>query len=373
MAARRLAVFLVVALLIAAAAGVYRYFYPLLPKLTLKPLRFDQLSGWDDDAVSAALPAFVKSCSVIVARADIEPFDPVVKTGDFGTVGDWRPLCATAATLSGDAVARAFFEANFVPLLAGNNGTRDGLFTGYYEILLNGSHQREGPYQTPIYRHPPDPKAYSRAEIDDGALKGEGLELLWVDDPVGAYFLQIQGSGIARLADGNTVRLGYDGGNGHPFVSIGRLLVQRAEVPLKDMTMQRLREWIEAHGAAGAALMREDPSFVFFKEIPGDGPYGAEHVVLTPERSLAVDRRFIPLGMPLWLDATERFIPGTIRHLVIAQDTGGAIKGPVRGDFYWGSGDAAGREAGQTNATGQYALLVPRAVAARAVAAAGGN
>jgi membrane-bound lytic murein transglycosylase A len=372
MLARRTAAFLAVALVIVLAAVVYRHYYPLPSKLTLRATRFARLESWDDDHVAAVLPAFLKSCGVIMAREDAAPVDAVTKSSDFGTVGDWRPLCAQAAVLSSDdAAARKFFETSFTPLLAGNNGNSDGLFTGYYEIILNGSRRREGPYQTPIYRRPPDPKAYSRAQIDDGALAGKGLELLWVDDPIGAYFLQIQGSGVVRLTDGKTLRLGYDGGNGHPFVSVGRLLVQRNEVPLKDMTMQTLREWIASHGAAGKALIREDPSFVFFKEIAGDGPYGAERVVLTAERSLAVDRRFIPFGIPIWLDATQRFTTGTIRRLVIAQDTGGAIKGPVRGDFYWGSGDEAGREAGAMNASGHYYLLVPQAVAARTLSVAG--
>lgn len=371
MLARRVSAFLAAALVIALAAALYRHYYPLPPKLTLRAARFSDLDGWDDDAVAAALPAFLKSCAVVTARGDGAPFDSVPKSGDFGTVGDWRPLCAAAAALPGDAVlARQFFENAFTPFLAANNGNPAGLFTGYFEIALNGSRQREGPYQTPLYRRPADPKAYTRAQIDDSALSGRGLELLWVDDPIGAYFLQVQGSGVVRLTDGKTMRVGYDGGNGQRFVSIGRLLVERNEVPLKDMTMQTLREWVASHGAAGKALMREDPSFVFFKEVPGEGPYGSERVVLTARRSLAVDRRFIPLGMPLWLDATERFSTGLIRQLVVAQDTGGAIKGPVRGDLYWGSGDAAGKEAGAMNAQGHYFLLVPNAVAVRALAAA---
>jgi membrane-bound lytic murein transglycosylase A len=365
---RRTAAFFAVALVIGIAAAVYRHYFPLPPKLTLKLRHFDQLDGWSDDDIAAALPAFLKSCSVITTRGDNDPFDRMVKSADFGTVGEWRPLCETAAKAPATrATAAAFFEDNFTPLLAGNNGNSNGLFTGYYEILLNGSRHRGGVFQIPIYRRPPDPKAYTRGQIDDGALKDKGLELLWVDDPIGAYFLQVQGSGQVRLSDGKTVRLGYDGNNGHAFVSIGRLLVERNEVPLKNMTMQTLRDWITAHGAAGKALIREDPSYVFFKEIPGDGPYGSENVVLSAERSLAVDRRFIPLGMPLWLDATERFTSGTIRRLVIAQDTGGAIKGPVRGDLYWGSGDEAGQRAGMMNATGHYSLLVPQAVAARSL------
>jgi membrane-bound lytic murein transglycosylase A len=197
--------------------------------------------------------------------------------------------------------------------------------------------------------------------------------LLWVDDPIGAYFLAVQGSGLVHLDDGSTIRIGYDGANGQPYVAIVRLLVERGEIPLNDLTMESLRGWIATHGDAGTALMRENPSYVFFKEISGDGPYGSENVVLTAQRSLAVDRNFIPLGVPLWLDATGRFIPGTTRRLVIAQDIGGAIKGPVRGDLFWGSGDAAGRQAGSMNAMGHFALLLPQAVAARALATAGAD
>ncbi len=370
MPARRAVIFLGGAIAIAVLAGIlYSCLRTIPPKLTLKQVAFDQLAGWDADNLAAVLPAFRKSCAVVTAKTDAEPFDSVTKSADFGTIGDWRGVCGSIAGLRTNAAAKSFFEDNFAPLLAGNNGDSEGLFTGYYEIALNGSRKRQGAFQTPLYRRPPDPKAYSRAQIDDGALSGKGLELLWVDDPIAAYFLAVQGSGIIHLDDGKTIRLGYDGGNGQPFVSIGRLLVKRSEVPLKDMTMATLRDWIAAHGKAGAALMREDPSYVFFKESAGDGPFGSGKVVLTAERSLAVDRRFIPLGAPLWLDAAERFGPGTIQRLVIAQDTGGAIKGPVRGDLYWGSGDAAGREAGAMNAKGGYSLLVPRAVAARALAA----
>jgi membrane-bound lytic murein transglycosylase A len=371
MPARRVLLLIASALVAVAAAAAYLMLRPAPPpKLTLDPARFDQLAGWADDEPAAALATFLRSCVAIAARPDGEALDRVVKSSDFGSIGEWRPVCAKAAAQQpGRAAAKAFFEANFTPLLAGNHGRADGLFTGYYEIVLNGSRQRGGAFQTPIYRRPADPKAYSHAQIEDGALAGQGLELLWVDDPIDAYFMQIQGSGEVRLAGGGTVRLGYDGGNGQPYVALGRLLVERGEVPLKDMTMARLREWIATHGDAGSALMRENPSYVFFKEIPGDGPYGSEHVVLTAGRSLAVDRRFVPMGMPLWLDATQRFQAGTIRRLVIAQDTGGAIKGPVRGDLYIGGGDAAGREASAFNAMGRYYLLVPNEIAARAAAA----
>ena len=372
MPARRAVLLGAIALVVAAVVAAYFLLRPVPPpKLTLQQARFDQLAGWNDDHVAAALPAFLKSCAAITARGDGEALDPALKHGDFGTVGEWRSLCGKAKELHANDAAevRRFFESNFTPLLAGNNGRADGLFTGYYEIALNGSRQQGGVYQTPLYRRPPDPKAYSHAEIAKGALNGKGLELVWVDDPVDAYFLQVQGSGIVHLAEGGTLRLGYDGANGRPYVAIGRLLVERGEVPLKEMTMARLKDWIATHGDAGLALMRENPSYVFFKEISGAGPLGSEKVVLTGGRSLAVDRHFLPMGLPIWLDATQRFLPDTIRRLVVAQDTGGAIRGPVRGDLYIGSGDEAGREAGAFNASGRYYLLVPNEVAARAIAA----
>src|SRR5207248_3203616 len=223
-----------------------------------------------DDAVAAAIPAFLKSCGALAPRAETAPLDARTKSGDFGSAAEWRPLCAAAEQLppGDDKAARQFFETSFVPWLAGNNGAAEGLFTGYFEISLNGSRRPGGAFRTPLYRRPPDPTRFTRAEIEDGALNGEG-------------------------------------------------------------------------------------------------PVGAQRVVLTPERSLAVDRAFIPLGLPLWLEAQERFSAGKYRRLLITQDTGGAIKGPVRGDLFWGHGPAAAAGAGAMNARGHYYLLLPRAVAAR--------
>jgi len=354
------------ALILAAIA-----FYLLRPKppprLTLMPRRYADLAGWRSDSLAAALPALLRSCAAIGAHADAAPLDPQTKDNDFGRVGDWRAPCAAAAALptNDDRAARRFFEAGFTPLLAGNNGAAGGLFTGYFEITLHGSRRRAGPFQTPLYRRPADPTRYTRAQIADGALAGQGLELLWVDDPTDAFFLDIQGSGRVVLRDGRVVRVGYDGSNGKPYVAVGRLLIERGDIPRDKVTMASIRAWMEAHPKEGAALRRDDPSYVFFREIHGPGPRGAERVALTAGRSLAVDRRFIPLGLPLWLEAHERYGPGIIRRLVIAQDAGGAIKGPVRGDLFWGYGKAASEGAGAMNASGRYYLLVPRPVAAR--------
>jgi membrane-bound lytic murein transglycosylase A len=335
----------------------------------LQPVSFAVLTGWSDDSVSGAVPAFLRSCSAFLARGAADPLDAKVP-GDFGTIGEWRGLCDKAAALPDtDLAAKEFFETNFVPMLAGNLGDSNGRFTGYFEIALNGSRRQGGPFQTPIYRRPQNPATYSRAEIEDGALARQGLELAWVDDPVGAFFLAIQGSGQIKLKEGGTIRVGYDGANSRPNIVIGRLLVERGEIPLPEVTMDSIRAWIEAHGAAGVALMHENPSYVFFKQIAGDGPLGSEGVMLTARRSLAVDRAFIPLGVPIWLDAQERFVLGVNRQLVIAQDTGGAIKGPVRGDLFWGSDAAAATAAGRMSAAGHYYLLLPKPVAARVGAA----
>lgn len=358
----------VAALAICAALGLgyYELTRPPPPRLTLRPVGYDVLSGWTDDHAAAALPAFVASCSMLAGRPDAEPLDKIPRRGDFGTVGEWRPLCRQAAALpAGDAAARQFFETAFAPALAGNNGAATGLFTGYYEITLNGSRRREGLYQTPIYRRPPDPSLYARAEIDNGALDGKGLELLWADNPIDVFFLHIQGSGQVKLPGGATVRVGYDGQNGRPFVPVGRLLVERGTIPRHGVTMMAIREWMTKHPQAAAELRREDPSYVFFRELPGNGPVGSQQVVLSAGRSLAVDHAFLPLGVPIWLDAEGRYAAVRYRRLVIAQDTGGAIKGPVRGDLFWGTGPAAGDHAGAMNAHGQYYLLLPRAVAAR--------
>jgi membrane-bound lytic murein transglycosylase A len=329
------------------------------------------LPGWGADDLAAALPAFLKSCVRLAKEPAEAAFGPIDSGIDYGRVEDWLAVCRQGAAVPLDdaAAARKFFEGAFVPMAVADYGDAEGLFTGYFEIELNGSHRRHGRYQIPIYRRPPDlgsgPR-YPRAEIEKGALSGRGLELFWVDDPIDAFFLQIQGSGRIRLEDGRVVRVGYDGQNGLPYVAVGRLLIERGEIPREKLTMGSIRKWMQAHPEAGAALRRENPSYVFFRVVKGDAPIGAQEVGLTPERSLAVDRAFVPLGVPVWLAACEQFIPNMpVRRLVVAQDTGGAIKGPVRGDLFWGSGGAAGDRAGEMNARGRDYLLLPRPLADR--------
>jgi len=224
--------------------------------------------------MSAAVPAVLASCARFVTRPAAAPLDASAMSADFGRVGDWQTLCESAEALpSGDdAAARGFFERDFVPLAVSDDGTADGLFTGYFEIELHGSRRCHGRYQTPIYRRPPDlglkPQP-TRAEIEDGALAGRDLELLWVDDPADAFFLQIQGSGRVRLRSGRTIRVGYDGQNRQPYIPVGRLLIARGLIPREQLTMASIRAWMRKYPAAGAALRREDPSYVFFREIQG--------------------------------------------------------------------------------------------------------
>lgn len=307
-----------------------------------------------------------------------------------GTVADWRMVCAEAAGLADpdEAAAREFFANRFIPHRVSFGDDDQGLFTGYYEAELNGSWQRKPPFTVPLYAPPGDmitadlqlfdPELagrriigriadgqlvpyHTRAEIEAGALAGRNLELLWVDDPIDAFFLQIQGSGRVRMADGNAVRVGYAGKNGQPYVAIGRPLIERDAIPKEQMSMQAIRRWLADHPGERDEIMNLNPSYVFFRRIEGDGPIGAQGVVLTPGRSLAVDTSLLPLGAPIWLDTTEPLSPETpLRRLVIAQDTGGAIKGAIRGDLFWGHGGDAAAKAGAMKQRGRYYLLLPR-------------
>lgn len=355
------------------------------PKLTLTPARFSDLPGWNSDNSAAALAAFVKSCVELDRRSDSAAVGPAALGM---TAAAWRKPCAAArATPNDDAAARAFFTAQFTPYLAGNNNDSDGLFTGYYEPLLHGARQRGGADQTPLLKRPADlvmvdlgrfrPAWHgeriagrvvsgnlvpysSRAEIERGALDADHLALFWVDDPVDAFFLQVQGSGRVALPDGTQVRLGYDGQNGQPYVAIGKKLVERGALTTDQVSLQSIRAWIKTHPAEANALMDENPSYVFFRELPGDGPLGSEGVVLTAGRSLAVDRNFVPLGAPVYLATDDNTSP--VQRLMVAQDTGGAISGPVRGDVFWGFGADAESRAGNMRARGKYYLLLPKDV-----------
>ncbi|MFM9865758.1 MAG: murein transglycosylase A [Micropepsaceae bacterium] len=363
-------------------------------ELRFERTSFAKLDGWTAGDPKAALAAFVASCKRVVKRNDGDTFGGVAA---YGTVGEWRGACSAVLQTSGDA--RQFFEAWFEPVMASNRDEAVGLFTGYYEPELAGSRTASGKFTTPLYTRPSDlvsvdlgtfrpalkgeriagrvddarlvPYA-TRGQIVSAGLGGRSSVIAYVDDAVGAFFLQIQGSGRVRFPNGEVVRVAYDGQNGHPYTAVGRVLVERGDVRREDMSMQRIRSWLAANPAKADALMNENASFVFFKEQPiadpALGAEGAQSVSLTPEASLAVDLKFHGLGAPMWIDATAPAEAGpdvVFRRLVIAQDTGGAIRGPVRGDVYWGAGKRAEEIAGRMAHRGRLYVLLPKSVAAR--------
>lgn len=342
--------------------------------LDLVPVRFVDLPGWRSDDHRDALTAFQRSCVKLSNRSPDQMFGV---QQPFGTTGQWQEICAAAHLVEPrKEVVRKFFETWFVPYRATNAGDEHGLFTGYYEPVLHGSWQRTARYSVPIYRQPPEAKAAmsrsngsgatlpSRAQINSGALAGRNLELLWVDDPIDAFFMEIQGSGQIEMADGTRIRVGFAGKNGHRYVPIGAELIRRGEIAREAMSMQAIRDWLVQHPSQARPLMEMNPSYVFFNVVRAEGPIGAQGVPLTAGRSIAVDPSFVPYSVPVWLDSTDpMFVNVPMRRLVVAQDTGGAIKGPVRGDLFWGSDGYAAAGAGAMKQDGRWFLLLPRASA----------
>jgi len=334
--------------------------------LALVATDFDSLPGFGADHLAQAMPAFRNTCTALAQWPDDKPLG---KVG--GTVGDWRAPCAAALAVAAgdDAGAAEFLTGYFQPYRALDRAAEAGLFTGYYETEVEGSRVRTADYAVPLYRPPADPNAFSRAEIDAGALKGKGLELLWLKDPVDVFILQIQGSGLVKLADGRQTRVGYAGNNGRDFVPVARLMIQAGIIRKDQASMQAVRAWLKGHTAEARDWMQKNPRYIFFRELDAgnglpEGPSGALGVTLTPTRSMAVDPDFLPLGVPVWLDTKAP--DGTpLQRLMVAQDVGSAIKGPIRGDLYWGTGEPALEFAGRMKSSGQYYVLLPKTVAAR--------
>lgn len=361
--------------------------------LVLKPAAYEALPGWKSEDFKDLKQAMERSCSRILKRSPAESFGPDMR---WGTYGDWHPACRELLALQDPSAAdlRTFFENHFQPwtVKAGNN--TQGLFTGYYESALNGSKRRHGPYQYPLRARPSDLVMVDLGEfredlkgqriagrVRDGKLKpyeshadiitgklpaAQDRPLVWVDDPADAFFVQIQGSGIINLAEGGQMRIGYAGQNGHPYYAIGRELVKRGYLNKQNVSMQAIRRWLHDNPDQAQEIMTTNPSYVFFHELPseeqgkGEGPQGGEGLPLTPLRSLAVDRSLIPYGVPVWLDAEhpDQSVP-SLHRLMIAQDTGGAIRGPVRGDVFWGHGAQAETLAGKMKSKGRYWFLLP--------------
>ncbi|MEL7211258.1 MAG: MltA domain-containing protein [Pseudomonadota bacterium] len=314
---------------------------PTSAEVTVQALEFSDLDGWADDDHSAAFDVFQNTCT------DLK--DP-----------DWLSLCAVA---SQQKDARAFFELFFKPVLITDGN--DPLFTGYYEPELSGSRTRSDRFAYPLYRLPPEVTPgtpwLTRKEIEEsGTLANRDLEIVWIDNPVDKFFLQVQGSGRIRLAEGGLVRVGYAGKNGHEYSSIGQELIRRNVFEPHEVSAQVIRNWVTQNPEDGRALLQHNASYVFFREVsdvPADqGPLGAMNRSITAGRSIAVDPGIVPLGAPVWIEK-EGFDP--MRRLMVAQDTGSAIKGAQRADVFYGTGDEAGRRAGRVRDPGRMVVLLP--------------
>ncbi|MGK7661796.1 MULTISPECIES: murein transglycosylase A [Marinovum] len=313
---------------------------PASSEISYQVLSFDQLDGWDKDDHDAALRVFRNTC--------IDMYGP-----------DWNALCALAHDMDD---GRAFFELMFRPVLMEDG--QEMLFTGYFEPELEGSRYPGGRFRWPVYRMPGEAQNrpwLSRREIlTSGVMDGRGLEIAWVDDPVELFFLQIQGSGRIRLDDGSVVRVGYAGKNGHEYRSVGQELVRRGVYQSHQVSAQVIKNWVRRNPVDGQELLFHNPSYVFFREVsevPAElGPLGAMNRSITPMRSVAVDPDIVRLGSPVWIEKDGK---GPMRRLMIAQDTGSAIKGAQRADIFVGTGDEAGRRAGRLRDPGRMAVLMP--------------
>lgn len=348
---------------------------PELPEFpVLQEVSWEEVSGWYQDDPSLAFGAMLNSCSALRWRPQ------------------WQDVCQKAEALQygSESEIRAFFERDFVPFQVQQaDGSTEGLLTGYYVPDLHGSRTASQDYPFPLYGRPedllvidlsdvyPDLVNYrlrgrvegnrvipywDRSTIESSARPLAGKELFWVADPVELFFLQIQGSGRIILDNGERVMVSYADQNGYPYKSIGKYLIDRGEMTRDQMSMQNIREWARKNPEQVGPLLNQNPSYVFFRELDGDvkSPPGALGVPLTPGRSLAVDRRYIPLGTPVFVETTWPNSTQPLQRLMMAQDTGGAIKGRIRGDFFWGMGDQAGEQAGRMKQTAKFWVLLPR-------------
>ena len=361
--------------------------HPLkIPNSDFEGLAWHEIKGWIEDDHAEAFSTFLASCKPILRSSE------KARATRGETYGALFTVCgrAVAAVPLDQTGARHFFEQNFRPIRLSAQGEANGFFTGYYEPVVEGARWPSDIYTTPLYARPPNlvtqrlrrsgakGKAgkrtvkrssapyYERAQIEDGAIAGRGLEIVWLKDPIDGFFAEIQGSVRVRLEDGKVVRLNYADKNGHPYFAVGSVLVQRGIVPREEMSMQKIREFMEKNPEEGKELRRMNKSYVFFRETDlgeHDEAIGAQGISLSAARSLAVDRRIHTYGMPVFVNALLPIVsekPDTwFRRLLIAQDTGGAIVGPARGDIYLGAGDEAARAAGRFKHPGQFVMLIP--------------
>ncbi len=350
----------------------------------LKQAKWEEIDGLMEDDLSAAWGAWLQSCSTLINQS--------VKNKP-----QWQATCNAAKALNkpNNAAIIAYLTTQFDVYSATNlDGSNTGLITGYYEPLLQGSRKQSSQYSHPLYKQPNDlvtveladvyPELkfkrirgklidtkqgakklipyMTRAEIETNPSPLAGSEIVWINDIIDVFFLQIQGSGLVNLDNGQQVHVGYADQNGHAYNSIGRLLIERNELTADQASMQGIKNWARNNLDKLRDLLNSNPSYVFFRELPADlpGPLGALGVPITAERSVAIDPKYIPLGAPLFLSTTQPNSAKPLKRLMVAQDTGGAIKGGVRADFFWGAGDAAGKQAGAMKQQGKVWVLLPK-------------
>jgi membrane-bound lytic murein transglycosylase A len=323
--------------------------------VTLTPYTFAALRGWSDAQALYGLRAFRHSC--------IQPRQmPPVLYGRKVPLGTWNGLCAATRQAHNAAEARLFMERYFTPYRVTVGKQQTGLLTGYYTPTLNGSLHKSEAYPIPIYGRPEDDAVrtrYSRADIEAGALAGKGLEILWVDSAIDAFFLHVQGSGYVTLEDGTTHKLAFAGKNELPYTAIGRRFVEEKLVTPEKMSMQWLRAWLQAHPKQAAEVMQRNKSYIFFSlEKAKEQVKGAEGTALSPQHSVAIDPTYMTYGMVLYLET--HFPNGKpFNTMVVAQDTGSAIKGPLRADLYTGAGENAAELAGLLKSQAHFYALLP--------------
>lgn len=357
-----------------------------------EPASFEELTGWDKDEHDKALLAFRKSCERILKQPDANYFGAKEWSG---TYADWKSACHAGMSVVPlqKEEAKAFFERYFTPVKVSAGEDYDqGLFTGYYEASITGTRTKKYDNQVPIHARPDDLIMVNlglfREEFNgeriagyvrdgnlmpyqtrDNLIKREDLPIIaWANDPVDAFFMHIQGSGRIYLEDmDQDIRVGYAGQNGQPYLAIGRVLVHKGYMQREDVTLKSIKDWLNQNPDMADEIMNQNGSYVFFKEQDQEGPIGGENVMLTAERSLAIDSTIYPYGMPIWVDVEhpDRAALSNIRQLMVGQDTGGAIRGIVRGDFFWGYGDRAEDMAGKMKSKGGYWFLLPKDVATR--------
>lgn len=341
----------------------------LSKNIALAKVSFDELPGWDKADVKKSLEAFQLSCANFLKQ---EPSQTIGSQNIKFKAGDWHPACNAAVVLDSisEESARAFFEKWFHPIEFAQKKPANGLFTGYYMPQIKGELKKSDEFKTPIYGLPKSGGRHkTREQIDNGALKEQAPVIAWIRSPVDRLFMEIEGSGVIKLSNGESIYLGYAGENGAPYTSIAKVLIDRGIMTRDNASKKAITRYLKENPEKANNLIHKNKSFVFFESLDKPMALGAQGMELTPGYSLAVDKKWIPLGAPLWLDTTRpdsrKDNDKQLQRLMIAQDTGGAIRGFMRGDIYWGSGKVATYLGEHMKNEGQYWLLLPKQIFSR--------